>query len=304
MWARRAACASGSTRTSRTRGACTRGPPRWCVGGRRRLGHGHHRGRGAAARVLLDQGVRPPVQRALPRRQVVPVPRRDAGRGVPAADGDAGREAQGRTVLRPVLPRLGDPGDAGPAAAGVPGPHVQRRGLQAPWPDRRPCLLGDIDKCSAPCVGRVSAAEHRDRGGLLRLHGRAQRPDAAPSNGDEGAGRARVRAGGPAARRSGRGAPGHREAVRGFTDGTDADVVAFAEDPFEAAVQVFHVRAGRVRGQRGWVVEKTEDCPQGPRAPFLHPGLRRRGRGEGRGDLPREVLVPELPPDAEALPTG
>jgi excinuclease ABC subunit C len=25
----------------------------------------------------------------------------------------------------------------------------------------RPCLLGYIDKCSAPCVGRVSAAEHR-----------------------------------------------------------------------------------------------------------------------------------------------
>src|SRR5262249_57433437 len=43
-----------------------------------------------------------------------------------------------------------------------------------------------------------------------------------------------------------------------FADGTDADVVAFAQDDLEAAVQVFHVRGGRVRGQRGWVVEKTE----------------------------------------------
>ena len=44
-----------------------------------------------------------------------------------------------------------------------------------------------------------------------------------------------------------------------FGDGTDADVVAFAEDDLEAAVQVFHVRGGRVRGQRGWVVEKPGD---------------------------------------------
>ena len=40
-------------------------------------------------------------------------------------------------------------------------------------------------------------------------------------------------------------------------DGTDADVVAFADDELEAAVQVFHVRGGRVRGQRGWIVEKS-----------------------------------------------
>src|SRR5207248_11361261 len=41
-------------------------------------------------------------------------------------------------------------------------------------------------------------------------------------------------------------------------DGTDADVVAFAQDELEAAVQVFYVRGGRVRGQRGWVVDKIE----------------------------------------------
>ena len=51
-----------------------------------------------------------------------------------------------------------------------------------------------------------------------------------------------------------------------FGDGTDADVVAFADDELEAAVQVFHVRGGRVRGQRGWIVEKSgdpEDSGQG-----------------------------------------
>ena len=49
-----------------------------------------------------------------------------------------------------------------------------------------------------------------------------------------------------------------------FGDGTDADVVAFADDELEAAVQVFHVRGGRVRGQRGWIVEKSgEPEPHG-----------------------------------------
>src|SRR5919202_1371044 len=46
-------------------------------------------------------------------------------------------------------------------------------------------------------------------------------------------------------------------------DGTDADVVAFAQDELEAAVQVFHVRGGRVRGQRGWIVDKVEAVTTG-----------------------------------------
>ena len=37
-----------------------------------------------------------------------------------------------------------------------------------------------------------------------------------------------------------------------FGDGTDADVVAFAEDELEAAVQVFHVRgAGSAASEAG-----------------------------------------------------
>src|SRR5690242_21483329 len=45
-------------------------------------------------------------------------------------------------------------------------------------------------------------------------------------------------------------------------DGTGADVVAFAHDDLEAAVQVFHVRGGRVRGQRGWVIDKIEELDE------------------------------------------
>ena len=87
-----------------------------------------------------------------------------------------------------------------------------------------------------------------------------------------------------------------------FSDGTDADVVAFAEDQLEAAVQVFHVRGGRVRGQRGWVVEKTEELTTGDLVHhFCTQVYGAEADIEGRADLPREVLVPELPADADAL---
>ena len=95
-------------------------------------------------------------------------------------------------------------------------------------------------------------------------------------------------------------------------DGTDADVVAFAEDELEAAVQVFHVRGGRVRGQRGWIVEK----PSGPSDPgdsveaqlveqFLTQFYGDQAELGGAADestnpVPREVLVPCLPPKGAA----
>ena len=81
-------------------------------------------------------------------------------------------------------------------------------------------------------------------------------------------------------------------------DGTDADVVAFADDPLEAAVQVFHVRDGRVRGQRGWVVEKVEELTTGDLVQHFCPRSTAVSRARR---VPREVLVPELPGDADAL---
>ena len=165
----------------------------------------------------------------------------------------------------------------------------------------RPCLLGYIGKCSAPCVGRVSAEEHRaivddfcdfmagQTATFLRRLEKEMQVAAANQDYERAA---RLRDDIKALER----AVEKQSVVLG--DGTDADVVALAEDPLEAAVQVFYVRGGRVRGQRGWVVDKVEDLTTGDLVE--HFVLQVYG-GETGDSVPREVLVPALPPDAEAV---
>jgi excinuclease ABC subunit C len=166
----------------------------------------------------------------------------------------------------------------------------------------RPCLLGYIGKCSAPCVGRVSTEEHRQivedfcdfmAGSTDKMVRRLEREMHAAAGELEFEKAARLRDDLAALRRA-----MEKQAVV-FGDGTDADVVAFAEDPLEAAVQVFSVRGGRVRGQRGWVVEKTEELSTGDLV--QHFCTQVYGAEQGEVDVPRELLVPALPPDVDVL---
>ena len=165
----------------------------------------------------------------------------------------------------------------------------------------RPCLLGYIDKCSAPCVGRVSAEEHRRiveefcdfmAGQTAPFTRRLEKEMQAAAADLDFERAARLRDDLGALERA-----MEKNAVV-LADGTDADVVALAEDPLEAAVQVFHVRAGRIRGQRGFVVDKVEDAGTGDLVEHL---LQQLYGGESGERVPREVLVPALPDDEEAL---
>ncbi|MGN6597734.1 MAG: excinuclease ABC subunit UvrC [Actinomycetes bacterium] len=168
----------------------------------------------------------------------------------------------------------------------------------------RPCLLGYIDKCSAPCVGRISEDEHHAiaedfadfmAGQTSTYLRRLEKEMQVASANLEFERAARLRDDIKALER----AMEKNAVVLG--DGTDADIVAFAEDALEAAVQVFYVRGGRIRGQRGWVVEKVEDLTTGELVEhFLQQSY--GAGGDGWSDaVPREVLVPELPPDLEAV---
>ena len=165
----------------------------------------------------------------------------------------------------------------------------------------RPCLLGYIEKCSAPCVGRVTAAEHReiaeqvcavlagDAKGLVRDLTRQM--DAA-SNEERFEAAARLR--------------DRLAALTTVLDrntmvlapGVDADVVGIEDDEYEAAAHVFHVRDGRITGQRAWVVDKPEPLDAGELVTRL---VQEIYDAPGAPGVPAEILVPSLPADGAAL---
>ena len=190
----------------------------------------------------------------------------------------------------------------------------------------RPCLLGYIDKCAAPCVGRVSAEEHREivdgftsfmagRTGPVTAQLRREMEAAAEDLDFERA--ASLRDNLAAVEKV-----MEKQAVV-LGDATDADFIAFASDELEAAVQIFHVRKGRIHGQRGWVVEKSGDSETGPLpddapdpalpkllATFLtqfygdaaeHAAVDGDESTEAGQAVPREILVQAEPDDADGV---
>ena len=168
----------------------------------------------------------------------------------------------------------------------------------------RPCLLGYIGKCSAPCVKRISEDDHRQlaedfcdfmSGQTARFIKKLTGEMREAADEEEYERAARLRDDVKALERA-----LEKQAVV-LGDGTDCDVIALAEDPLEAAVQIFYVRGGRIRGQRGWVLEKVEDVTTTDLVERFLGQFYGEGTSPDSNGIPREVLVPELPPDAATM---
>lgn len=165
----------------------------------------------------------------------------------------------------------------------------------------RPCLLGYIDKCSAPCVGRITPDEHRrlaqsiadfmsgstgrfisSRKGEMRSAAAELDYERAARLRDEIVALEKVL---------------DKSAVV-LSMNADADVFALVVEELEASVQVFHVRGGRIRGQRGWIIERMEELDG---AQLIADSLRQAYTDVDAAAVPREVLVDTLPADLETV---
>ncbi|MFZ4064875.1 MAG: excinuclease ABC subunit UvrC [Rhodoluna sp.] len=167
----------------------------------------------------------------------------------------------------------------------------------------RPCLLADIGKCSAPCVSRVSPAAHKALSKELvdfMNHGdeehieslRARMMEASETQQYELAASLRddVTALETVLEKS----------TVVFTDQTDADLFGIADDELTAAVSLFRVRGGRIRGVRAWVVDKELERSTAELVEYLLQNVYGKD-ATFASDVPKEVLVPLLPEDSEAL---
>ena len=167
----------------------------------------------------------------------------------------------------------------------------------------RPCLLADIGKCSAPCVSRVTPEKHKElaKGFADFLQSgdeshvetlRARMLSASDDKNFELAAKLRdnIIALDTVLEKS----------TVVFTDQTDADLFGIADDELAAAVSLFRVRGGRIRGVMGWVVDKELERDQSELIEYLLQNVYGKD-ATFASDVPKEVLVPVLPEDAEAL---
>ena len=164
----------------------------------------------------------------------------------------------------------------------------------------RACLLGDIGKCAAPCVQRVTQQEHKliakqftdfmAGGDLKHVEVLRQKMHAASENQQYEL------------------AAQYRDDVEAletvleksavvFSDQTDADLFGIADDELAAAVSMFIVRGGRIRGVRGWVVDKELERDPAELVEYILQNVYAPNDGAEPQEVPREVIVPFEPAD-------
>ena len=165
----------------------------------------------------------------------------------------------------------------------------------------RPCLLAHIDRCSAPCVGKIDESGHRDlvKQFMSFMSGNskeimtdiARRMNEASSSQDyeqasvlrdDLAALERVL----------------EKSVVVLPDDTFADIVGLSHDDLQSAVQVFSVRSGRIVGQRGFIMENPVDATS---ETLMTDALMHVYATATKEEIPTEVLVSHEPESAISL---
>ncbi|WP_167196466.1 excinuclease ABC subunit UvrC [Brevibacterium pigmentatum] len=165
----------------------------------------------------------------------------------------------------------------------------------------RPCLLGYIDKCAAPCVGQISKDDHKDLARSIS--------DFMSGNTGRFISHRQKEMASAAAKLDYERAAGLRDEISALQKvldksavvlsvSADCDIFALVTEELEASVQVFHVRQGRIRGQRGWIIERSDDHTP---AELTTDYLRQAYSGLDADAIPKEILVDTLPADLESL---
>ena len=165
----------------------------------------------------------------------------------------------------------------------------------------RPCLLFHIEKCSGPCVGSVTPESYGNLvsdflqvmdGESDAVVARLEKQMADSSRLQDFERAAKYRDQLEAIKLA-----LERQQMVGERD-EDLDIIGIAEDEFEAAVQIFYVRKGRVVGRKGFIVDKVEDVTSSGLAALVVERLYDDAPILG---LPKIVVLPFEPERKELL---
>ena len=165
---------------------------------------------------------------------------------------------------------------------------------------KRQCLLGDIGKCAAPCVGWISQDEHKKLAGRLndfmesgmenmlpKLH---EEMDTAAAN-EEFERAARLRDQIESFEKAQKSTEGN------FSDDLDGDFISIYHDGFHAAGSIFSMQRGSVKGSRSWIVDQEMVLEGQDELTALLYSI----YGTGAIAVPRNIYISSDPADKEQL---
>jgi len=165
---------------------------------------------------------------------------------------------------------------------------------------KRQCLLGDIGKCAAPCVGWVTPDEHRQIAVKLNEFMESGMEDLLPTMRSEmelAASReeferaARLRDQIESFEKAQRSTQGN------LSDDLDGDFIAIHEEGFHAAGSIFMVRRGSIKGSRSWIVDQERTLEGEDQWASLLFSI----YGDGATDVPSTIHLNQEPTDFESL---